>query len=229
MASTASTAAAGAGARSRTRLELKPPPGGARTWMALLFLAPALLFLGALVIYPTLDTVGQSFRSETGTFVGVDNYKAVAETERAKTAIKNNFIWVATAPAIITGLGLMFAILTERVRYSTAIKIIVFMPMAISFLATGVIWRVMYEPSPELGFINATSGLVYNTFNGPGAYPDAKVLPDVPLEQAKPGAPIVTTEEFTAGESALIGLTAVAEDDVPADAAQATAPQAPAD
>ncbi|MDP9067485.1 MAG: sugar ABC transporter permease [Actinomycetota bacterium] len=197
--------------------------------MALVFLGPALLFLGALVIYPTLDTIGQSFRDDAGSFVGVNNYKDVAETPRIKTAIKNNFIWVATAPAIITGLGLMFAILTERVRYATAIKIIVFMPMAISFLATGVIWRVMYEPSPELGFINAATGVVYNTFKGPGAYPEAKVLPDVPLEQAAPGAPIVATQDFAAGDTALLGLTAIAEDDVPGEAVQAAAPAAPAD
>ena len=99
--------------------------------------------MGAIVVYPTIDTFIQSFQNTDRQFVGFDNFAELAETERMITAIKNNAIWVATAPAIITGLGLMFAILTERVRYATAIKVIVFMPMAISFLSTGVIWRIM--------------------------------------------------------------------------------------
>lgn len=217
------------GVRTRGwKVKIQPPPGGAKRWMAFAFLAPALVFLGALVVYPTLDTVGQSFRDSAGSFVGIDNYKEIADTSRITTAIKNNFIWVATAPAIITALGLMFAILTERVKYATAIKIIVFMPMAISFLATGVIWRVMYDPSPERGLVNAVSGAVYDTVKGPGAYPDAKILPTVPLE-LKEGGAVVTTDSFDAGNSALIGLTAVAEDDVPQGAVQAAVPEAPAD
>ena len=220
MAST--TADVGVGARHK-KIERQPPPGGAKRWLALAFLAPALLFLGALVVYPTLDTVGQSFRNEAGSFVGIDNYKEIADTSRTRTAVKNNLVWVATAPAIITGLGLMFAILTERVRYSTAIKIIVFMPMAISFLATGVIWRVMYDASPERGFVNAAVGLVSDTFGGPGPYPEAKVLPDTGLEQAQ-GGPVATTDSFEAGDVATIGLTAIAEDDLPEEAVQAAAP-----
>ncbi|MFN2388782.1 MAG: ABC transporter permease subunit [Actinomycetota bacterium] len=217
----ATAADVGVKRRRRSGISLEPPPGGAKRWLALLFLAPTLLFVGALVLYPTLDTIGQSFRSSAGSFVGIDNYKEIAETARIRTAIKNNLIWVATAPAIITGLGLVFAVLTERVRYSTAIKIIVFMPMAISFLATGVIWRVMYDPEPHKGFVNAAVGLVTNTFSGPGAYPDAVPPPDVGLEQS-PGGAISATTPVGAGEIAQIGLTGIAEDDVPLEARQAS-------
>src|SRR5918992_3419137 len=166
-------------AETRPRVEPKvkagKPPGGGRGWMALAFLLPALAILGAVVVYPTIQ------------------------------AIQNNAIWVATAPAIITGLGLMFAILTERVRYSTAIKIIVFMPMAISFLATGVIWRVMYDPEPEKGFVNATVGAVSDAVSGPGLYPTAAIPPGAELK--KEGGAIVTQSSFEAGSSVQIGLT----------------------
>jgi alpha-glucoside transport system permease protein len=215
------------GVRYGEKIKIEPPPGATKKWVAFLFMAPALFFLGALVVYPTLDTIAQSVRDAAGNFVGVANYQEIAETTRIRTAIKNSFIWVASAPAIITGLGLVFAILTERVRYQTAIKIIVFMPMAISFLATGVIWRVMYDPDPEKGFVNATTGAVSNAVSGAGLYPTATIPPGAELK--KDGGAIVTQESFEPGSNVPIGLTAISEADVPKEAGQAAAAQAPAD
>lgn len=215
------------GSRARSKIKIEPPPGATKRWVALVFLAPALMFLGALVVYPTLDTIAQSVRDSAGSFVGFDNYAEVADTTRIRTAIKNSFIWVATAPAIITGLGLVFAILTERVRYQTAIKIVVFMPMAVSFLATGVIWRVMYDPDPARGFVNAVAGAVVDQVDQPGLYPTAAIPPDSGLQESLGG--VASTDRFAAGDTALLGLTAVAEADLPAEATQAAAPSAPAD
>ncbi len=214
-------------ARRGSRIKIEPPPGAAKKWIALAFLFPALFFLGALVVYPTFDTIGQSFRDSAGNFVGLDNYKELVDTARIRTAVKNSFIWVAVAPAIITGLGLVFAILTERVRYQTAIKIIVFMPMAISFLATGVIWRVMYDPEPQKGFVNAAVGAAANAINEPGLYPTAAIPPDAPLE--RDGGAVVTTQPTDVGGTALIGFTAIAPDALPEDSVQAAVPEAPAD
>ena len=225
MAASAAEVRSGAGYGSKIRIE--PPPGAAKRWIAFAFLAPALIFLGALVVYPTLDTIGQSLRDNAGNFVGIDNYKDVAETPRIRTAIKNTFIWVASAPIIITGLGLVFAILTERIRYATAIKIIVFMPMAISFLATGVIWRVMYDPDANKGFVNATVGVAADAIDPPGLYPSAVIPPDAPLRQD--GRAIAHTDSFQAGATAQIGLTAIAEGDMPPEAVQGAVPEAPAD
>src|SRR3990170_7000723 len=163
MASTAAEIKAKIGRREAARLQR--PPGGAKRGLALLFLLPALVLLGAIVVYPTIDTIIQSFQNTDREFVGFDNFSRLIRTDRMIQAIQNNAIWVATAPAIITALGLMFALLTERVRYQTAIKIIVFMPMAISFLATGVIWRVMYDPEPQKGFVNASVGAVADAVN----------------------------------------------------------------
>jgi alpha-glucoside transport system permease protein len=213
--------------RRGSKIKIEPPPGAAKKWIALAFLFPALFFLGALVVYPTFDTIGQSFRDSAGNFVGLENYKELVDTARVRTAVKNSFIWVAVAPAIITGLGLVFAILTERVRYQTAIKIIVFMPMAISFLATGVIWRVMYDPEPQRGFVNAAVGAVANAINEPGLYPTAQIPPDAPLEKDRDA--IVTTDQVEPGGTALMGLTAISPDDMPANAVQATVPDGPAD
>lgn len=221
MASSAADVRPAVGPRTK-ETKLNRPPGAAKRWLSIVFLAPALVLLGAIVVYPTLDTIAQSFQESTSRqFVGLDNYQRAAQSDTIVTAIKNNAIWVLSAPAIITSLGLMFAVLTERVKFATAIKVIVFMPMAISFLATGVIWRVtMYEPSPELGLLNAAIGKASEISGGAGRYPTATVLPDGPTEKLASGA-IAATAPTAPGDTALIGLTAIAEGDVPADAKQA--------
>jgi alpha-glucoside transport system permease protein len=209
-------------------MQMERPPGAAKKWLSIFFLAPALVLLGAIVVYPTIDTIAQSFQDTNRVWVGLGNYRSAAQSDTILTAIKNNAIWVATAPAIITSVGLMFAILTERVRYSTAIKVIVFMPMAISFLATGVIWRLMYETAPERGALNAAIGQVSEVTGGAGEYPTATVLPDGAVEKLDSGA-VATKEPIAPGEVALLALTALAEGDVPAEATQAVEPEAPGD
>lgn len=201
------------------------PPGGAKRWLAIAFLGPALVLLGAIVLYPTIDTLLQSFQNTDRQFIGIENFKELFSTERMTTAIKNNAIWGATAPAIITGLGLVFAILTERISYATAIKIVVFMPMAISFLATGVIWRLMYEVDPQRGFVNAAGRVVVEAVGkGEGAYPTA--LPSTPDEvSGGPKRGFTTRDEISPGDVAVIGFTAVAPEDLPPDAVQAAEPE----
>jgi alpha-glucoside transport system permease protein len=190
-----------------------------------LFLAPALVLLGAIVVYPTIDTIGQSFQNADRQWVGFENYQTMLETDRMVTAIKNNAIWVATAPAIITGLGLMFAILTERVRYQTAIKIIVFMPMAISFLATGVIWRLMYEESPQLGAVNAAIKAASDVTGGAGELTGAKPSQADAVEVSEDNA-VTTKDTAGPGDVVTIGLSAIAPDAVPEGAEQAVEPEA---
>ena len=216
------------GAKQRKRPVNDKAPGSGSWTRVLIFLVPALIFLGAIVVYPAIDTIFQSFQdSVSRSWVGLDNYQSAFNTDRIVTAFKNQVIWVAFAPAIITGLGLLFAILTERVRYSTAVKMVIFMPMAISMLAAGVIWRVMYEESPRTGFMNAAIGSVADTVGGPGQYPTARPLNDEVYDVAADGA-VVTKDTFSSGDTATIGLVAISDQDMPETAAQAEAPEAPA-
>lgn len=125
---------------------------GTRKIVATAFLLPALVLLGALVLYPIGYSVYRSFFDQSGTgFAGLDNYKALFTDDTIRTAVKNNAIWVVFAPTISTALGLIFAVLTERIRWGTAFKLIVFMPMAISMLAAGIIFRLVYDQAPERG------------------------------------------------------------------------------
>src|SRR3954454_10403688 len=139
------------------------------------FLLPAAIFLVVWLVYPTIRTIIRSFFGQSGSdFVGLSNYKDLFTTDTLRTAIRNNALWLAIVPAFVTAIGLIFAVLTERIRWSTAFKTAVFMPMAISLFAAGVIWRVMDQRDPELGTVNASLKVVHDTFSGAGALTTAQ-------------------------------------------------------
>jgi alpha-glucoside transport system permease protein len=153
-----------------------------RRLVALLFLGPALLMLLVLVCYPIVNTFWLSLRSGDGArFVGFDNYVRMFTAPETRRAITNNIVWVVVAPSIVTVLGLIFAVLTERVRRATALKTILFMPMAISFLAAGVTFRLVYDESPERGALNAVVVGVHDIFAPPSAYHGANPRDGGPL------------------------------------------------
>jgi len=138
------------------------------------FLVPAAVLLGVWVVYPAVRTIVRSFFNQAGDgFVWFANYKELFTTDLLRTAIKNNALWVAIVPAFVTAVGLIFAVLTERVRWAVAFKTAVFMPMAISLLAAGVIWRLMYIQDPSQGAINAGIAAVKGVFEPTGALPTA--------------------------------------------------------
>ncbi|GAA2091362.1 sugar ABC transporter permease [Streptomyces albiaxialis] len=160
-----------------------------RPWLAAAFLLPALVLLGALVVYPIGYSAVRAFLDKDGSgFAGFDNFSEVFTDDTTLTAFKNNLIWVIVAPAVCTALGLIFAVLTERVRWGTAFKLLVFMPMAISMLAAGIIFRLVYEQDPDRGVANAMWTTVHDTFVDTAPWPDARPRPDAPLEASGGGA-----------------------------------------
>jgi alpha-glucoside transport system permease protein len=189
----------------------------------LLFLAPSLVLLAAIVVYPIVFSVVRSLFDETGgTFVGLDNYQEMFTSQATRTAIKNNLIWVVFAPSIVTALGLVFAVLTERVAWSTAFKVAIFMPMAISFLSAGVTWRLIYEQDPDVGLANATARGVVGVFRPPGELPGARQSEELPLAlQASGDGGLHTSGTVEVGGTATLGLVAIPPDQVPGEAVQA--------
>ncbi|MER7400281.1 sugar ABC transporter permease [Streptomyces sp. NPDC000151] len=187
---------------------------GTRPWIAGAFLLPALLLLGALVVYPIGYSVWRSFFDAPGSgFVGLDNYAELFSDDRIRTALKNNIIWVVVAPTVATALGLIFAVLTERVRWGTAFKLVVFMPMAISMLAAGIIFRLVYEQDPERGVANAVWVGVHDTFAEPSPYPGANPRPNADLRPAGGGA-FMTKAAARSGSAVGLPLVAVQPDDL---------------
>lgn len=193
---------------------------GTRRTVAALFLLPALVLLGALVVYPIGYSVVRSFYDQSGDgFAGFDNYQALFTDEGIRTALRNNIVWVVFAPTVATALGLIFAVLTERVRWGTAFKLVVFMPMAISMLAAGIIFRLVYDQDPDKGVANAVWVGVHDTFAQSSAFPKAHPGRESPLAADDGG--FLTKEPVRLGEPVSLPLVGVAPDLMPDGAAKA--------
>jgi alpha-glucoside transport system permease protein len=192
---------------------------------ALAFIAPAAFFLIVWTVYPTIYTIARSFFSDNAgfsKFVGIDNYKHMFQEPVIRTAVKNNAIWIAVVPAAVTFIGLIFAVLTERISWATAFKVVVFAPLAISLFATGVMWRVMYQRDPSAGALNGAIRAVENVFSKPGVLTGAQ--PSSPALQPQGGG-IVLKKPLHPGGTALLGLTGIPATDLPANAPDAKQPQ----
>ncbi|WP_326648028.1 MULTISPECIES: sugar ABC transporter permease [unclassified Streptomyces] len=198
--------------------------------IAVVFVLPALLLLGALVVYPVLFSAGRSLFDASGDrFVGGDNYAEIFSDPATLKAIRNSTIWVVVAPVLLTGLGLVLAVLTEKVRWATAFKLVLFLPMAVSFLAAGIIFRLVYEEDPDRGVLNAVAVGVHDAFDDRSAYPTARARDDQGLTRAT-GGTYSTADAVGPGKSISLGFVGVAPDKMPAEArpAQAASLAAPA-
>ena len=200
---------------------------GSGTLLGWLFLLPAVVMLAILVAYPIVWSLIRSLFGADGwsEFVGLDNYTELFTDDDTFTALKNNLIWVLIVPAVVTALGLVFAVLTERVRFATAFKLIVFMPMAVSMLAAGIIFRLVYDRDPDQGVANAVVTSVHDMFSEGAPYPGARPRPNADLGPQDGG--FVTKAATGAGATALLPLVALPEDKIPGDALDAKPSAAP--
>jgi alpha-glucoside transport system permease protein len=136
------------------------PVGRSRSIAPWLWLLPAFFFAGVFLIYPIIDTLRLSMLNANSTsFVGIANYQYVFTTPLTQNAMLNNLLWIVLFTFLAVGLGLLFAILASRVRYEAAAKSMIFIPMAISFVAASVIWKFVYAYRPpgfeQIGILNA--------------------------------------------------------------------------
>ena len=109
------------------------------------------IFLGVWIVYPAVNTVIRSFYDRNGHQVRLVRQLpgALHDPRRSRRRSRTTRSGSRVVPALVTAIGLVFAVLTERVRWSLAFKTAVFMPMAISLFAAGVIWRLMDQKDPE--------------------------------------------------------------------------------
>ena len=127
-----------------------------RPWF---WVGPALLMVTLFLVYPTVATLFVSLRDRAGDFAGLLNYQQVLSDNSVLVSIRNNILWMVLLTGLVLVFGLAFAVLSDRVPYESAAKSLIFMPMAISFVAAGVIWRFMYyyrpPGNPQTGTLNA--------------------------------------------------------------------------
>jgi len=134
-----------------------------KPWM---FAGPAILAIGAYLIYPAVVTLVYSFQNEDNTaWVGVKNYTSLLTDPSFLQVLFNNLLWIIVVPAATVVLGLGVAVLADRLRPTgeKVSKTFIFLPMAISMVAAATIWRSIYEyqpaGAPQTGLLNAIFGL----------------------------------------------------------------------
>ncbi|WP_292788257.1 MULTISPECIES: carbohydrate ABC transporter permease [unclassified Microbacterium] len=132
--------------------------GAGYLFQLVLFMAPAAIMLLLGLIYPAISTIFKSFFDKTGDeFVGLENYIWVFTNPVGTSSVINTIIWALLAPVISVVIGLAYAVFIDRARGEKFLKVLVFMPVAISFVGAGIIWKFMYDArqGDQIGLLNA--------------------------------------------------------------------------
>ncbi|MFC7545765.1 carbohydrate ABC transporter permease [Plantactinospora sp. GCM10030261] len=145
--------------------------GGRRSnwFVAYAYLLPVLLMLTIGLLYPALLTIDQSFLQEANDskvpilnlqipFANLpdytlNHYQTIFTTSGQLTVLRNTVLWVVLTPFVATAVGLVYAILVDKARLESLAKALIFLPMSISFVGAGIIWKFVYEFRPDQGEI----------------------------------------------------------------------------
>jgi len=125
-----------------------------------LTLAPALVLFALLTILPLVNLFGLSFndvewlnREAVWTWVGFDNYAAIASDTLFRAGVTNTMILAVVAVSIQMVLGFWLALLTTQVTRGRLIYRTVFLlPVLVPGIVIGAIWKLMY--SYDFGILN---------------------------------------------------------------------------
>jgi alpha-glucoside transport system permease protein len=136
-----------------------------RPWI---WVGPAIVLVGVMLVYPMVGTIIRSFFDRGGSnFVGLANYARMLGDAGILIVLRNNLLWLLLMPGLVLVFGLALALLSDRVPYEKPVKSLIFMPMAISFVAMSIIWQFVYYYRPpdvaQTGILNA---IVVNLFHG---------------------------------------------------------------
>lgn len=130
--------------------------------IAIVFAGPAVIFLIWALALPAIRTFIFSFMDLTGTkFVFLENYKFAFTDPVMRESFRNNLLWMVFGTSGCVVLGIVIAVLADRTKYEKLFKALIFLPMAISFVGAGVIWKFIYAYKgeglnvTEIGLLNA--------------------------------------------------------------------------
>jgi alpha-glucoside transport system permease protein len=190
---------------------------GSHNLQSLAFLVPAGILLAAIVVWPVIATIRYSFYNGTATkAVGLSNYKSLFSTADTLIAFRNNVIWVLVFPFVVTVIGLVFAVLSEKIRWATAFKTVIFLPIVFSVTASSLVFTQIFQLDPHVGVLNAIVQTVEDWFNPPGAYPltagqTASSLATSGLVSGPHGT-LNSSATVRAGETVRLGLTGISQE-----------------
>jgi alpha-glucoside transport system permease protein len=143
-------------------------PDRLQGWIRPYFWAlPAVGFATLFMVYPLVRTVIISFRNSADTeWVGWTNYHYFFTFPDTLTSLRNSLLWLVFYTLFAVGLGLIIAILVDRVRYESLAKIAIFLPVPISAVAASIIWKFMFDyqapGTPQTGTLNAILSVAHH-------------------------------------------------------------------
>lgn len=112
-----------------------------------------------IVVVPVLQSLGKaSSGADITELIFLENYKYAFTDEAMLIVFRNNLLWLVFGTSMCVILGLIIAVLADRSKYEKFYKIVIFLPMAISFVGAGVIWKFIYNykgQGAETGLLNA--------------------------------------------------------------------------
>ena len=140
-------------------LDYRSRQGAGNLFQLIGFLSPAMALLAIGLIYPSVSTFIAAFLNSRGNrFVGLENFVWIFTQQTGITTVLNTIVWVLIVPTVSTIFGLAYAVFIDKSRGEKIFKVLVFMPMAISFVGASIIWRFVYDANPpdqqQIGLLN---------------------------------------------------------------------------
>jgi len=122
---------------------------------AWLYLLPAMVFLGAFLVYPLIDVLiysleeGYNFASQTYFGVGSYNYGYVLRDPYFLQAVKNTFILVLITVPLSTGIALLISVgLSSIQKLRELYQTVFFLPYVTNTLAVGLVFMILFKKTP---------------------------------------------------------------------------------
>ncbi len=141
--------------------------GPGASWLPRLVVAPSFLlsflFIYGLMAWNFVLSLSASRLLPRYEFVGLDQYRALFESERWWLAIQNLAVFGSLFIVGAMALGLLLAILLDqRIRAEGLLRTIYLYPMALSFIVTGTVWKWLLNPG--LGLEHLVQQLGFESF-----------------------------------------------------------------
>jgi len=120
---------------------------------AIFFLTPTLIIFITFILFPVIFSFYLSFHewnmfSSEATYIGLENYKRMFQSEEFWSVFKNTVIYTLGTVPLNMALALLVAIaLNKKIKGKKFLRTAFFAPVIISPVAAAVIWRWIYDPN----------------------------------------------------------------------------------
>jgi len=142
----------------------RPKGRSSKLWV---FIIPALIFYVFVVLWPSLQGAGFAFTDWNGlsqekSFVGIENFVAMAKDPKAVGAIGHTLLIAVTITIIQNVVGLLLALgVNTKIKSRNVLRVLFFAPAIIVPVATGYLWQNLFSPNGAINALLDTLGLSF--------------------------------------------------------------------